>query len=493
MKYISTRSTDSNETHGFEQVVLQGLSPDGGLFIPQQLPQLTSEQLSILKEKSHNFNDLAFELLSYFIPTSEIDSVSLKSIIKKSFTSFTHEKVTPLVKVGEIDILELFHGPTFAFKDVALQFLGNLFEFFLAKKENFKLTVVGATSGDTGSAAIYGLRNKPNINVFILHPYNKVSKIQEAQMTSVLDKNVYNLAIDGTFDNCQDIVKGLFLDQELNQQLNLGAVNSINFARILAQTIYYFYSYFEHQRNHPDSTNTINYSVPTGNFGDILAGYYAKQMGLPINKLIIATNKNDILYRTYETGIYDKSNQVQPSLSPAMDILISSNFERLIYHLTLKLEKDSVKTGEKMKSWMTEFKDSHKIQFSKEFMQLLKQDFLAFRVDDEEIVETIKECYQTNKYLLDPHTAVGYKAANYYFKQDNLPIITLATAHPAKFENAIKLAISNFESFDQIMFHGYLPQPFYNWMQKDFAKNVNRLEQPDSKKVKEFILQKLKE
>lgn len=368
-------------------------------------------------------------------------------------------------------LLELFHGPTFAFKDVALQFVGNLFEYFLQRKnegragaERHHLTVVGATSGDTGSAAIYGLRGKKDVSVFILHPHNRVSPIQEAQMTTVLDRNVHNVAVRGTFDDCQDTVKSLFSDPEFNKLHNLGAVNSINWARILAQITYYYYSYFTLARKlsltSPDpSVLDPIYVVPTGNFGDILAGYYAKRMGLPIGSLWIATNANDILYRFFDSGVYEKqasvengvkadSSGVKETFSPAMDILVSSNFERLLWYLALEAESDGTPAGAgaTVARWMSEFKSTGRLAPQAPVREAFRKSFSSQRVSDDETLATIKSTYEKHGYILDPHTAVGVSVMNTIIPPKEEVAggkvwITLSTAHPAKFSGAVDLAL----------------------------------------------------
>jgi len=353
-RYSSTRFCDSNsqEFFSFEDVVLKGLASDGGLFHPDAIPNVRQ----IYRDwKDHSFPDLAYEVLRLYIDEHEISNSELKDIVQRSYSTFRHPDVVPTVtldKSKNLHLLELFHGPTFAFKDVALQFLGNLFEFFLVRKNKsvqssetrHHLTVLGATSGDTGSAAIYGLRGKKDVSVFIMFPDGKVSPVQEAQMTTVLDPNVHCLAVQGTFDDCQDYVKAAFGDPEMNKLHHLAAVNSINWARILAQITYYFYAYFSLLKADPN-LKPVKFVVPTGNFGDILAGYYASRMGLPIEKLVIATNENDILHRFWQTGTYSKkpnhhptqnphngipedgskahTDGVKETLSPAMDILVS--------------------------------------------------------------------------------------------------------------------------------------------------------------------------
>lgn len=319
MRYISTRG--GIEPASFKDVVLMGLADDGGLIVPESIPDM-SEKIDSWKNLS--YTDLAFAVMKPFI--TDIADDKLKEIINKSYTAFP-ENPAPLVKAGEVYVLELFHGPTLAFKDFALQLLGNLFEHILEER-NASLNVLGATSGDTGSAAIYGVRGKDRINIFVMHPHNRVSPVQERQMTTVLDENVHNIALEGTFDDCQNIMKELFGDLDFKRQYNLGAVNSVNWARVLAQVVYYFHAAFQLEKM--TGSRECEFSVPTGNFGDILAGYYAMQMGLPVKKLILATNENDILSRFFNTGTYSLG-KVSQTFSPSMDIQVASNFERYLF------------------------------------------------------------------------------------------------------------------------------------------------------------------
>ncbi|GJJ73429.1 threonine synthase [Entomortierella parvispora] len=496
MKYKSTRGQATNYT--FEQAVLAGLSPDGGLFIPESIPQLPSDFLT--KWANLSFQELALEVLSLYIDDAEIPRADLEKLINKSYSTFRHKDITPLHKVKDgLYILELFHGPTFAFKDVALQFVGNLFEYFLQRKnagienkaDRHKITVVGATSGDTGSAAIYGLRNKQDLEVFILFPTGRVSPIQEAQMTTVLDANVHNISVGGTFDDCQDILKGLFANKDFMSKYNLGAVNSINWARILAQTVYYFHSYFNLLRSlniAPGSEEAKNvhvtYSVPTGNFGDILAGYYATQMGLPTSKLLVATNANDILYRFFCSGVCEKSvgedGGVHATLSPAMDIVVSSNFERLLWYLARDAAVDAsvpesqkdLKAGEIVNGWMTDLKQTGRFDTGAKVLAEAKKVFDAGHVSDKETCDTIRAyCHPEDasqaSYVMDPHTAVGVTAANVVLpKIDSQNIvISLSTAHPAKFSEAVEKALKDQEgvNFEQF-FKTVLPKEFEGLM-----------------------------
>ncbi|KAH3676446.1 hypothetical protein WICMUC_002077 [Wickerhamomyces mucosus] len=492
--YRSTRSSAA-DSHSFEEVVLKGLASDGGLFIPSKIPKLPANFVEEWKDLS--FTDLAFNILRLYIEESEISNDELKSLIERSYSTFRHEDVTPIEKINDdLYLLELFHGPTYAFKDVALQFVGNLFEFFLQRKnanlpeeQKDKLTVVGATSGDTGSAAIYGLRGKKDVSVFILYPTGRISPIQEAQMTSVPDSNVHTLSVKGTFDDCQDIVKKIFSDVEFNKKFHIGAVNSINWARILAQQTYYFYSYFQLLKKQPDAK--VRFVVPSGNFGDILAGYYAKEMGLPADKLIIATNENDILDRFLKTGEYAKSADVKATLSPAMDILISSNFERLLWYLVRNQVKDDLKAGEILSQWFEDLKTKGSFKVSDEIIASATKDFDSDRVEDAEIISTITETYQKyNKYVLDPHTAVGVKVSNDNIAKDSekFTYISLSTAHPAKFADAVNKALSTIEgySFDDDV----LPQELKELSGKQLR--IKLIDQADVEVVKSTIEELLK-
>ncbi len=427
MRYNSTRGQVNHLS--FEEAVMMGLADDGGLLIPEFLPQV-QDQLPTWS--SYSFQELSFAILSLFID-DEIPHADLKDLINRSYATFSHAEVTPVVSVGPLHILELFHGVTFAFKDVALQFLGNLFEYFL-KKRGQQLNVLGATSGDTGSAAIYGLRGKKNVHVFMLHPKGRVSPIQERQMTTVLDANIHNLALEGTFDDAQNIVKSLFREADFKRQYQLGAVNSINWARVLAQIVYYFYAYF---RIRPQCDGPVGFSVPTGNFGDILAGYYARKMGLPVNRLIVATNQNDILHRFFSHGAYYKE-EVHATWSPSMDIQISSNFERFLYSL-------SDNNAEQLSGWMETFRTTGKLSIQGVLLEKAKAEMSSGRVSEEDTLATIRKCYEQYGYILDPHTAIGVKAAEAY--ENDTPIICLATAHPAKFSRAVEQAIGRGPDF----------------------------------------------
>lgn len=418
MNYISTRG--QTDKVAFKDAVMMGLAEDGGLLLPESVPSIAGrlDELAGL-----TYNELAYEIISLF--ATDIPETDLKELIEKSYSTFETSEVAPVVKKGSVYIQELFHGPTFAFKDVALQLLGNLFEYIL-KERNEKLNIIGATSGDTGSAAIYGVRGKENINIFILHPKGRVSAVQEMQMTSVTDDNVYNLAIEGTFDDAQDIVKAAFGDIEYKKQYKLGAVNSINWARVLAQIVYYFYGYFQAKKQGADN---VRFVVPTGNFGNIFAGYFAKQMGLPLDKMILATNENNILSRFITDGDYSTKEVVQ-TYSPSMDIQIASNFERYLYFL---LDKDP----DAVRAKMDELKADGKMTFSDGDMKKVHSEFGTFSTSNDLTEKTIESFFADTGYVLDPHTACGVAAAKLMADAD---YICLSTAHPAKFPDVVEKA-----------------------------------------------------
>ncbi|MBK1716437.1 threonine synthase [Thiocystis violacea] len=421
MRYTSTRG--GIPPVGFSQAVMMGLATDGGLLVPTEIPWIAPERLRAWSTLS--FQELALEVSTLFVG-EDIAREDLGELIERSYATFTHPEVTPLVEPGGVRILELFHGPTAAFKDVALQLLGNLFEYLL-EREGGCLNIIGATSGDTGSAAIYGVRGKERIQIFILHPKGRVSPIQERQMTTVLDANVHNIAVRGTFDDAQDIVKSLFNDLPFKSAYRLGAVNSINWARILAQTVYYFYAWGRVSGGDPE--RRVSFSAPTGNFGDVFAGYVAKRMGLPIDRLVIATNRNDILTRFVETGVYAVGEQVYQTLSPAMDIQIASNFERYLYYLH---DGDA----ERVRALLEDLRRTGRLEVTADRHEQVRADFDAAAVSDQETLEQIRSTHGASGYILCPHTAVGVRAAR------GLPeAVCLATAHPAKFGEAVTRAI----------------------------------------------------
>ncbi len=397
-----------------------GLATDGGLLIPHDIPDVRDKLVSW---SSHSFQELAISIMAEYIDDIPVEDLTL--LVTDSYARFNHEKVTPLVPLGDFHLLELFHGPTLAFKDIALQFLGNVFEYILDDQKGY-LNILGATSGDTGSAAIESVRGKSNINIFILFPEGRTSPVQEAQMTTVLDANVFNIGVDGSFDDCQSLIKTIFSDLPFKQEYQLGAVNSVNWARVLAQIVYYFFAWYELGR-----PETFDVSVPTGNFGDIFAGYLAKRMGLPIRKLILATNRNDILARFFHTGVYQRG-EVYISESPAMDIQVSSNFERYLYYA---LDGSCEKVSEFMAGFLDE--GVARLDFNTSGFD---ESFLAGSADDEETLKTIRNIYEEENYLVDPHAAVGISVGN-RLRTPDVPLLCLSTAHPAKFEGAINKAI----------------------------------------------------
>jgi threonine synthase len=422
MKYISTRG--GIEPIHFKDAVMMGLATDGGLLLPEKYPAFSRDLIESWRALS--YQELAFNLIAPF--ANDIPSADLKALLDRSYSTFRHPEITPVVQKDGVHILELFHGPTFAFKDVALQFLGNLFEYLL-KERCEKMNIVGATSGDTGSAAIYGVRGKENINIFILHPKGRTSRIQALQMTTVTDANVFNIAVEGTFDDCQNIVKQLFSDIPFKQQHSLGAVNSINWARVLAQVVYYFSAWLKVSAT---SSQDIVFSVPTGNFGDIFAGYVAKRMGLPIAKLLLATNENNILTRMVNNGDYS-TGEVVATLSPSMDIQVASNFERYLFYL---FDEDPARVN----ASLAQFSATGRMHFTAAERERVAGDFSSASVNRQETLETIADFKSSSDYLLDPHTAVGVRAA---LQSDitGSEFICLATAHPAKFGDAVKHAI----------------------------------------------------
>ncbi|THB78924.1 MAG: threonine synthase [Desulfobulbaceae bacterium] len=423
MQYQSTRGGVSSLS--FTQAVMMGLAEDGGLLLPRAIPRINRETFDTWQQLS--YPELAFEVMSRFI--DDIPASDLKNLIARAYSNFSSEEVTPIIHLGDLHLLELFHGPTLAFKDIALQFLGNVFEYLLERDDQV-LNIIGATSGDTGSAAIHGVKGKNRINIFILHPKGRVSPVQEKQMTGVPDENVYNVAVHGTFDDCQAMVKSIFGEVEFKKAYHLGAINSINWARVLAQVVYYIYSTL-HITTHEKDLAT-SFSVPTGNFGDIFAGYIAKKM-LPegiISKLILATNENDILTRFVNDGDYSMQEVVATS-SPSMDIQAASNFERYLYYLF-----DS--EPERVKEAMTQFQSTGALDLSG-YTEHIKRDFQACAVDHQQVVETINSHHQHHNYLLDPHTAIGVRAA-LELKKQGVPTVCLATAHPVKFGETVKEA-----------------------------------------------------
>ena len=423
LQYHSTRG--GAPALDFEGVLLAGLARDGGLYLPQSLPSFSAAELRAMRSMS--YSELATTVIAPFVEGS-IDRDTLSQLVESSYRGFRHTAVAPIKQLDRDQwLLELFHGPTLAFKDFALQLLGRLLDHVLTRR-NEKVVIMGATSGDTGSAAIEGCRHSDHVDIFILYPDGRVSDVQRRQMTTVPGDNIRNLAIRGNFDDCQALVKASFVAEPfLPEGRSLVAVNSINWARIMAQIVYYFYAAFA--VGGPD--RPVNFSVPTGNFGDIYAGYLAKKMGLPVDRLVIATNKNDILHRFISNNQYNLG-PLEPSLSPSMDIMVSSNFERFLFDL---FEGD---TG-RVESFVTSLSDNAQ-QVSETEWNRARRVFDSCRVDDEATCATIKDVFEEFGYVLDPHSATGIRAGRECRGESSSPMICLATAHPAKFSEAIERA-----------------------------------------------------
>jgi threonine synthase len=414
MKYVSTRG--AAPVLGFADVVLAGLANDGGLYVPESWPTLGPVT-------SGSYAELA---ASVFVPYvgADIDNATMQRLCNTAYSTFRHPDVAPIVPLESgHHLMELFHGPTLAFKDVALQLLGQLFDHILTQR-NEKVTIVGATSGDTGSAAIDGVKNCANVNIIILYPHGRVSDVQRRQMTTVDSPNVRTVAIDGTFDDCQDLVKAMFNDAPFREKHNLSAVNSINWARVMAQVVYYF----EATRK---MGGPIDVTVPTGNFGNVLSGWIAKQMGAPIRHLIVASNENDILTRFFDSQSMAITG-VHPTLSPSMDIQVSSNFERLLFEMN---DRDGAVTA----SQLTRFRDKGLSVEPDQYKKWIAPTFRASRATDHDTLATIRSVYEDFDMLIDPHTAVGVKVAR-EFAEEGIPMLTMATAHPAKFPDAVERA-----------------------------------------------------
>ena len=455
MKYISTRN--NKKEFDFKAVFIKGLADDGGLFIPKSIKKYSNEELQELKKL--NYNQLSVEIINQF-SSDFITKDELSSLIDKSYSTFREKEVVKISNIGSLKLLELFHGPTLAFKDIAMQFIGNLYEYYLSKNDE-KINIVVATSGDTGAAAIDAIKGKNNLNIFVLHPNNRISPVQRKLMTTVEDKNVFNIAIEGNFDDCQNIVKSMFSDLDFSKSINMSGVNSINWARIIAQSVYYFYSYFKLNKE------TVSFSVPTGNFGDVFAGYLAKKMGLPIEKLIVATNENDILHRAISKGDY-VSKKVKETLSPSMDIQLASNFERLIYYVNNSNADITADIMKKIKQ------NSYHIE--KNNLETIQKDFVSESCSEQETLDIIKNNFKNNNIILDPHTAVGVGVANKLSFND---CVVLSTAHPCKFPNATNNAINK---------HEKLPEELQNVLEKD--ENFEVLKN-NTENVKDFIKNKV--
>lgn len=423
MEYVSTRG--SAPALDFEGVTLAGLASDGGLYVPREWPRFSADEIAAMAGLS--YAELAARVMAPFVGDS-LSEDKLRELCAEAYGRFAHAAVTPLKQLDERQwLLELFHGPTLAFKDVALQLLGRLFEEFLSRRED-RLTIVGATSGDTGSAAIDAVAGRANIDIFMLHPKGRVSEVQRRQMTSVLAPNVHNIAIDGSFDDAQAMVKRMFGDRTMTDRFHISAVNSINWARLMAQVVYYFAAALQLGAPH----RKIAFSVPTGNFGDVFAGYVAAQMGLPVERLIVATNVNDILHRALSAGDYS-AGQVTPTAAPSMDIQVSSNFERLLFDCG---GRDGAALAEQMRA----FEASKAMRLTNAQREGAAALLVSCRADANEMSQAMAWAAAECGEILDPHTAIGLHAARAAELPREVPIVTLATAHPAKFPDAVERA-----------------------------------------------------
>jgi len=459
MEYISTRNTQ--KTFSFKDVFLKGLAPDGGLFVPKIIPSYTFQELEKLKDLS--YQELATKIIFKF-SSNEFNEQEIKNLVNDSYKNFRVDDVVATRRIGKLNLLELFHGPTLAFKDISMQVIGNMYEKIL-KKNNLKINIVVATSGDTGAAAISAIKNRENMKIFVLHPDNKISEVQRKFMTTVDSKNVFNIALASNFDECQKFVKSMFADKNFSNSINMSGVNSINWARIVIQIIYYFFSYFKIAKKE----EKINFAVPTGNFGDVYAGYVAKKMGLPINKLIIATNSNDILKRAINTGIY-KPLRVEHTISPSMDIQVASNFERLIFDVCSCSSNKTLKL-------MNELNEKGEFTLEKNELKKIKENFYSESLSEKETKSIIKEMYKRQKMLIDPHTAVAVGVINKISLEGNT--IILATAHPSKFSETV---------MQETGVKPELPKNVKNIFDK---KEIYKKLPQDLKKIQNYILEKV--
>ena len=422
MRYISTRGKAPRL--GFEETMLAGLAEDGGLYLPEIWPTVSREDLAALAGKP--YSEIAYSVVKPFTGGAFSED-ELRSMAHDAYERFGHEAKCPLVQIGtDLFLLELFHGPTLAFKDFAMQFVGRMFETVLRRRGK-RITIIGATSGDTGSAAIEAFRGSEFVNAFILYPHGRVSEIQRRQMTTPDDANVHAIAVDGHFDDCQALVKDMFNDADFRSEMRLSGVNSINWARIVAQIVYYFASALA--LGSPE--RKVVFTVPTGNFGDVFAGYAAKLMGLPVDRLVVATNQNDILHRALESGEYRKS-AVLESISPSMDIQVSSNFERALFEAE---GRDAPSVYEYMDSLK-----SGGFTVSENALSRIKETFGSGRCSETETFSAIRSVYEETGEVVCPHTAVGVKVAKELERKPGVPVVALATAHPAKFPDAVEQA-----------------------------------------------------
>ncbi len=423
MNYFSSRNKSLNLS--FKDIFFKGLSRDGGLFLPKKIPKILPENLKNFKK--YNFQEMSFEIFKLFISNTFNDN-DLKLIINKAYSNFRNANIVDIKKLDHISYVQLYHGPTLAFKDIAMQVLGEMYDMLL-KNSNKKINLITATSGDTGAAAIDAVKGRKNINIFVLHPNNKISNIQRKLMTTYETDNVFNIAIKGSFDDCQKMVKDMFIDENFSQQINMSGVNSINWARIIAQIVYYFFIFYKFNKNH----DSIVVSVPTGNFGDIYAGYIAKQMGLNIKELIVSTNQNNILERCINSGEYKPLNVLQ-SVSPSMDIQVASNFERILFYACGENSDILIKL-------MKDLKYHGKFNLSQKQLQNIQDNFSASSCSEEETISIIKNIYEKHNYIIDPHTATAVKPL-LKKKYLNEKCFCFETAHSSKFPLAIQKAIN---------------------------------------------------
>jgi len=459
MQYVSTRNT--KKIFSFKDVFLTGLAPDSGLFVPKEIPLFKANEIEKLRKLS--YNDLAKEIILKFC-SDEFNEAEIKNLVMEAYKNFRVKDVVKIRKIRKINLLELYHGPTLAFKDIAMQVIGNMYEKIL-KKNNLKVNIVVATSGDTGAAAIDAIRSKENMKIFVLHPNKKISEIQRKFMTTTDSKNVFNIALDGNFDDCQKLVKSMFVDKNFRDSINMSGVNSINWSRIVMQIVYYFFSYFKVA----SKGEKINFSVPTGNFGDVYSGYIAKKMGLPIDKLIVATNQNDILKRVINTGIYEPK-KVKHTISPSMDIQVASNFERLIFDI-------SSLNSNRIKKLMEDLNKKNGFELEKDEMNKIRKDFYSESVSENETKLIINKIYKEEKILIDPHTAVGIGAIKKMKLENNT--VVLATAHPSKFFEIVK---------EQTGTKPELPEDLKNLLTKEEKYEILS---KDLKNIKNYILQRV--
>jgi threonine synthase len=444
MNYISTRGAGSNERHTFSDILLGGLAKDGGLYLPADYPRVSADELA--RWRTLSYADLAFEVLSKFsddIPAEDLRSLTRKTYTAQVYSNVRHEEsaaqITPLKTLGvengaSLSLLELSNGPTLAFKDMAMQLLGNLFEYAL-EKHGETLNILGATSGDTGSAAEYAMRGKAGVRVFMLSPHKKMSAFQTAQMFSLQDPNIFNLAVEGNFDNCQDIVKAVSNDHAYKAKHKIGTVNSINWARVVAQVVYYFKGYFAATASNDER---VSFTVPSGNFGNVCAGHIARMMGLPIDQLVVATNENDVLDEFFKTGVYRVrgAQETYHTTSPSMDISKASNFERFVYDL---LGRDPARVLQLFRD--VEEKGGFDLAASGDFARVQEFGFVSGKSDHDDRVKTIRDVFERYQTMIDTHTADGVKVARENLKP-GVPMIVLETAQPIKFGETIREALN---------------------------------------------------